>query len=295
MKRRDYLILFALGFILFIGAFSVSKSAFTGSVITGGVVDDELNLSPTYSNDDAVRDFQSQRDLLREEVSERIRLVAGEGVENSTKDFVVDFVSGRGIRSDQIMNISLVDLNSLPNHASIDNVNDANLAIYNVKYNEDNAEESVFVVVYSLNELEDKGDLIFLNNNKNILVYGSNMELSGEGMFLQSTGVEGSLENGYTMIRKGSITAISSSMNLISGSDEDVIEVVIYKNGEPMSFGNSFSLDSKGLRRDYDLQSEGIIKFLPGDVISVYVRSSSGSNQTIWKDVVTLIEISTQE
>ncbi len=44
------------------------------------------------------------------------------------------------------------------------------------------------------------------------------------------------------------------------------------------------------LKKDYDVQSEDIVKFEAGDIISVSVEENG---DVVWKDVITMVEIVT--
>ncbi|MDO8467846.1 MAG: hypothetical protein Q7S56_02780 [Nanoarchaeota archaeon] len=304
MKRRDYMLLFAVIFILVLAVVTIYfKSNFTGNIITGGAVDESGNVSgslestSSLSNEDAQAIFDAERAALDTQISERIKLVAGEDLDNSTKEFVSKFVSQGGVQLNQINNITKVDLNALPKDVQIDNVKDANIAIYEVNYSTANfSEGQVYIVTYAVSSLKKLGDLILAQDKREILVFGSSAEMSGAGGFLSSAvGIKSSVSNGYVMARAGSITALSTNLNVISGVVNDSVEIIVYKNGEPISFGNSLEVSSAGGKIDYDVQSTGTIKFLPGDVISAYAKSSSDAAETKWSDVVTLVEITADE
>ncbi len=289
MKRRDYMLLFVVAFLIiiaFVGIY-LKGGISGGAVVSGNVVDDSS--ANSLSNDDAKGDFDKQRDELRSQLSDRLKSIKSD-VDDSTVDFLMDFVYQRGIDVNQINNVGKVDLNSLPSDISVDNVHNANLAIYSVNYSSD---QELYVVAYSVNSLDD---ITQVSKNREFLVYGSSKEMNGEGGFLSSAAdVDGSTSTGYIMMRAGSVTAISTALESTSAVAGDSIETVIYKNGEPVRFGNSLSVDSDGFKRDYDVQSEGTVKFLPGDVLSVYVKSSANSADTSWKDAVTLVEITTED
>ena len=68
------------------------------------------------------------------------------------------------------------------------------------------------------------------------------------------------------------------------------IKIVVVKNGEAISFGNSLDADSNGVKVDYDVQSNEVVTFVPGDVISVYLEDSNGAK---YKNVITMLEITT--
>ncbi|MEK6895186.1 MAG: hypothetical protein AABX48_01570, partial [Nanoarchaeota archaeon] len=305
MKRRDYMLLFAVIFILVLAVVTIYfKSDFTGNIITGGAVDETGNVSSSLdssvsdvSNEDAQAIFQAERAAFDTQISEKIKLVAGEEIENSTKEFVSKFVSLGGVQLNQINNITKVDFNALPKNVQIDNVNNANLVVYEVNYSTANfSDGQVYIVTYAINSLRKLSDLIVAQDKREVLVFGSSAEMFGVGGFLSSAvGIESSVSNGYVMARAGSITALSTNLNVISGVANDSIEIIVYKNGEPISFGNSLDVSSNGDKIDYDVQSTGTIKFLPGDVISAYAKSSSDAADTKWNNVVTLVEITADE
>ncbi len=204
--------------------------------------------------------------------------------------YVKDFVEKRGIEPDSINDVKKIDFNDLPKEVNIENVDDTNLAIYEVDYdNPSNPDKGkVFVVTYSLEQLKSQGDLIIAQDKREFLNFGFNGEMAESGFLKSATGVEGSLEKGYVMMRGGSITGLSTNLEILEGTGQ--LEIVVYKNGEAVQFGNTFAVSSLGMQKDYDVQSKGIVTFEPGDIISVYVKASSG---TTWKDVITLLEITT--
>jgi len=90
-------------------------------------------------------------------------------------------------------------------------------------------------------------------------------------------------------MRSGSITGISTSLE-ITKADTKYVEIIIYKNGEAINFGNVIPVSSKGMEKDYDIQSLDIVTFEPGDIISVYAKT----NKNKIRDAITLIEITTE-
>jgi hypothetical protein len=204
-------------------------------------------------------------------------------------NYVENFVDKKGIDPSTINNITQVNFNDLPKEVNINNVSDANLAIYQVDYNQSSQKQSkVFVVTYSVSKLKSQGDIIVAQDTREFLNFGINGE-ENQSVFLNSaTGVEGSSDNGYVMMRSGSITGISTSLEALAGNGN--VDIVIYKNGQPIQFGNSFVIDSSGIKKDYQVQSKGTVTFESGDMISVYAKSSDG---VTYKDVTTLVEITT--
>lgn len=66
------------------------------------------------------------------------------------------------------------------------------------------------------------------------------------------------------------------------------VEIIIYRNGENVQFGNTFVVNSSEVMKDYDVESEETVKFEAGDVISVYAKAQGN---VVWKDVITIVEI----
>jgi hypothetical protein len=207
----------------------------------------------------------------------------------SVSEYVEEFVSKKGINPDKISDVSQVSFDDLPKEVNIENVNDNNLAIYEVNYNETPEEQKkMFVITYSVDKLSTQGDLIVSHDKRMFLNFGLNKEIANSEFLNTASGVEGSLEKGYVMMREGSITGISTVLDITQSAEQGQIEIVIYKNGIPIGFGNTISSDAVGVKKDYDVQSKGVVSFEPGDVISAYVKVNGSL-----KDVITLIEITT--
>ena len=103
-----------------------------------------------------------------------------------------------------------------------------------------------------------------------------------------ANGIHSNTEKGYVMIREGSITGISTNMEITKPSDDEEVEIVIYKNGKEVGFRNILDASSSGTKIDYDAQSKGIVNFKAGDIISAYLNSK---NNTSLADITTTIEI----
>ena len=221
------------------------------------------------------------------EIAEAVSGV-GEGVGTEVSGFVEDFVAKRGIQPSDIDKIESVDFDALPKEVNIENVGDHNLAVYEVDYNAEQGQEKIYVVAYSVEQLKSQGDIIVAQDKRNFLNFGHGGEMTS-GFLETATGVETSLEKGYVMPRDGSITAVSTNLEVV-GSTEGNIEIVVYKNGEQISFGNTIDASGIGVKKDYDVQSKNVVAFEAGDVISVYAK---GDSDVAWKDVVTIVEITT--
>jgi len=223
--------------------------------------------------------------------SQVIQDKTGSSVSENVQGYVEKFVEKKGIDADKINNITQVDFNSLPKEVNIQNVNDNNLAIYQIDYNKSStAQSKVFVVTYSVDKLKSQGDLIVAQDKREFLNFGFNGQADQSEFMKTATGVDGSLDKGYVMMRSGSITGISTDLETLSGNGN--IEIVIYRNGEAIEFGNTFVVDSAGIKKDYDVQSKGTVPFEAGDTISAQVKSSNGIS---WKDATTLVEVTTSD
>ena len=221
-------------------------------------------------------------------VSEIVGNVAsGLGVDVS--GYVQDFVKKRGVLPENIENITQVDFNALPKEVNIENVGDHNLVIYQVDYDTGSGTDQVYVITYSVNELKAQGDLIIAHDKRQFLNFGASGTRIGSGFIETSTGVTTALDKGYVMVRDGSITAVSTNLEIFENSAGS-LEIIIYKNGEKVSFGNTFSTEISGVKKDYDVQARDTVTFNAGDVVSVYVLSGEG---VVWGDVTTMVEITT--
>ncbi len=229
---------------------------------------------------------------LDEEINAAVSKAAGVDVSENVKGFVGEFVKKRGIQPESIKSVKEVDFNALPEEVNIQNVGDTNLAIYQVDYESSpGSNEKVFVVGYSVEKLKAQGDLIVAHDKRNFLNFGSNEIMGASGFLSTATGVKTNESKGYVMVREGSITALSTNLDIVKANPGKV-EVIVLKNGKPISFGNTIDTSSIGVKKDHDVQSKGVVTFKPGDVISAYVSVSS-SDGVSWRDVITLIEITT--
>jgi len=207
------------------------------------------------------------------------------GLTEEVKEIVEDVVAKKGIDEENIESIEPVDYNNLPDAISIENIDTTNLVIYEVDIGED---KPVYVITAS-DELFIGVSKIPTTREVLILNFGYEGEMKKKDEFLDTaTGIETSLEKGYVMMRDGSITGISTNLEIVRGKGN--IEVIIYVNGERIEFGNNFVGDSEAVKKDYDIQSEGTVKFEAGDVISVSVEADG---DIVWKDVITMVEIVT--
>jgi len=207
----------------------------------------------------------------------------------NVQDVVADIAQKKGIDKSEIKDIKEVDFENLPNEIKIENLDETNLAIYEVTTYEAN-EKPVYVITVSDTKFQET--LKQIVQRKMLLTFGLD-EQSSESIFLEtSTGVKTDVQKGYVMMRAGSITGISTDLEVLENNGYSEVEIIIYKNGQEVGFRNTFSVDSLGNKKDYDVQSENVVTFEPGDIISVYAKVNG---ETSIKDVVTLVEIVVNE
>jgi hypothetical protein len=198
------------------------------------------------------------------------------GVEQEIRDFVEE---SRGI---VVSNITEVNFSDLPDEVDIEKIENTSIVIYEVDY----GEMPLFVITSS--GVEKSVVSVPVCDAKLLLHFGFGEEMGGSGFLNMASGVQGSLEKGYVMLRDGSVTGISTNLEVVSSVAGGGVEVVIYKNGVEVGFRNYLSVDVSGVKIDYDVQSKGIVNFRAGDVISVYLSSENG---VVLADVTTVIEV----
>ena len=237
-------------------------------------------------NSDGASNEKNNTQNIEEGLTEKV----SEGdVSAPAYDYVLNFAKKKGVLPSEINFVKEVDFDALPKEVNIENVGDHNLAIYEVAYNDNGTEDKVYVVTYSVDKLAAQGDLIVAQDKRQFLNFGFSGKMNKSGFLKTATGVETNLEKGYVMVRDGSITAVSTDLEVFESIPGD-IEIIVYVNGEQVGFGNLLSTETKGVKKDYDVQSKGVVNFNAGDVISVYLKSSKDA---VWGDVINLIEITT--
>lgn len=207
-------------------------------------------------------------------------------LEKDVEDFVKNVVEEKSISENDVKSVRQVDFAELPENVNLTNIDDTNLALYEIDIN---GKKSIFVITVS--EETFKKTLSSEDYKRSFLNFGTEETVNGSGFLKTATGVETSFEKGYVMTRSGSITAMSANLEVVDG-DSGKIEIIIYKNGEPIGFGNSIIADSKGVVKDYDVLSYNTVEFEQGDVLSVYVKAD---DNILWKDVITMVEITTAD
>jgi len=199
------------------------------------------------------------------------------------KEKVKEISDKKGITTEgKDVNISKVDFSNLPSEISLENIDDTNLAIYEVVPLDN---QSFFVITLSEETFEKME--VPDTYSKLLLNFGFAGKMNESGFLKTSTGVLSGLEKGYVMIGEGSITGISTNLEVLDKNSEEKIEIIIYKNGKEMGFGNSLSADMSEIKNDYDIQSREIVTFRQGDVISAYVKAEN----VVYKDVITMVEL----
>jgi hypothetical protein len=195
-------------------------------------------------------------------------------------DAVNEVAKEKGINTADIQSVESVDYSDLPDQIDIDNIDKTNLEIYQVTLPDD----KMFVLTFGGDKVNVKNDA----EQKQLLSFGYSGEMTNG--FLNSVGgVSMSADRGYVMIHDGSVTGMSTSLDVENSVDGKRIELIIYKNGKAINFGNEVSASLNGAQKDYDSQSSGVVTFEAGDTISVYAEGDDG---VLLKDVITMVEIS---
>jgi hypothetical protein len=196
------------------------------------------------------------------------------------QNFVKEVGESKGIEKDSIKNIKQVDFNENKENIKIENIDDTNLAIFELEV--EGSEGPVFVITASDQQFRKT---IEKYTNKMLLSFGKK-NLNDSAFMDSAAGITTSEQKGYVMMRDGTITGISTSVEILDGQGD--IEIILYKNGQPTGFKNQFN--EKGIQTDYDLQSEGIIEFQKGDILSMKINNKNLINI---KDINSLLEVMT--
>ena len=204
--------------------------------------------------------------------------------------FIENIVEQRGLNESDIGNITQVDFEDLPEAVSLEDIDNTNLGIYQIEILNGSP---VYVITmsdetYSRTKLSEN----IIDVKRSYLNFGSSKKTDEDGFLETATGVKTSAEKGYVMVRAGNITGISTNLEVKKKDSKGQIEIILYKHGQAVGFGNTLIADVKEVKTDYDIQSEGLGAFNAGDIISVYVNAVGDLE---WKDVTTLIEITTTE
>lgn len=209
-------------------------------------------------------------------------------ISGDVKDLVKHVAEKKGVDINPNVKVKKEDLNNLPKEVDLKNIDDTNLAVYSVNSGEG---KPVYVLTLSQDTYEKLQET--QDYKRMLLNFGTSSVVKSSEFLETATGVQGSVEKGYVMMRDGSITGLSTNLNVVLTSEtNEPIEIMIYKNGKPSGFENSLNSYSSEVQKDYDIQSEGTIDFLAGDVMSVYVIVPEGVSI---EDVTTLLEITTSE
>lgn len=199
-----------------------------------------------------------------------------------TNNFVKNIIKEKGISEEDIQEINKVNFNNLPKQVDLKNIDETNLAIYEIKTKE---AEPFYVLTVSDEKFKQTVQQYL---NKMFLNFGYDSELVDSSFLKSVAGVQSSSENGYVMMREGSITGISTSLNVLKSNGFSEVSIIIYKNSEPVGFRNVVGFDSTGTYTDYDTISDEVITFEPGDVISVYVEINGDA---LIDNLINLVEI----
>ncbi len=205
------------------------------------------------------------------------------GTASTIPEAVEDVIKKKNLKTEDIESVTSVDYEDLPEQIEIESIDDTNLEIYEVDVNS----EKLFVLTFGGETVKAPEPVL----QRQFLSFGVSGEMSEDGFLESASGVEMDSNRGYVMMREGSITGISTNLDVMNSASSGRIEIVIYKNGKEINFGNEVSASSEGVQKDYDIQSINVVTFEAGDVISVY---ADAHEEIVWKDVITMIEITTK-
>ena len=203
--------------------------------------------------------------------------------ENFVKDVLID----NGVGDEDITLVQQVEFDDFPQRVNVKNIDKTNLALYELK--SANNEKSFFAITFAEEYIPPQVS-VPVSYSRSLLNFGFGGEMKESGYLETINGVGGGLDSGYVMMREGSITGISTNLEIVNGSNEQ-IEIIIYKNGELIGFRNTLNANLVGIKNDHDLQSVDTVTFIQGDVISVYAKTQGN---IIWRDVITIVEITTE-
>ena len=196
-------------------------------------------------------------------------------VTNEINEIVNDVSSAKGFTKENVKEVKEVNFSELPEEISLQNIDDTNLAIYKVDMGEEKP-------LYAITASETKSKKVIQNfsnktilnsSNKMMLNFGFAEEIYESSYLKSATGVLGDNGKGYVMMRNGSITGMSTNLEVIEGKGE--IEIIINKGNDIVEFRNAFNVQNPGIITDYDTLSEEILNFQPGDIIQGPMVQSS--------------------
>ena len=130
-------------------------------------------------------------------------------IDDKVDEFLKNVAEKKGISVEEIKNITSIDFNDLPENLSIKNIDEEAIEIYQVNVNDG---PSIFILTASKKNIQK---ILQTPISTTLLNFGFSGE-SNSSLFLNTaTGAQGSAENGYVMLRKGSITGISTNFEII--------------------------------------------------------------------------------
>lgn len=183
-----------------------------------------------------------------------IFLVAAQEIATEEENYINYFLKEQGI--DTIKTVEKVNETTLPEEIDISNVNENQIGVYGVTYEENGIEKKLFVFSYSDEEFK-KPDIKTISE-KNYLTFSKPDSVNS-----------GYINSGYIMLNSGSIIGLSTTANVDNGK----IIVEVHKNGQPMLISNEFFNNY-----DFDLESKNLDTFEIGDVISIYIKTEGGAS-----------------
>lgn len=200
---------------------------------------------------------------------------------SDVKEKIKDVAEERGevIEDEDIKEINFTDL---PGELDIEEIGDTSVSIYEVNFS-----DRPFFVITAGGMFEAEPE-VAVGETRTLFHFGVAGEVESPEFLNMASGVSSSMDRGYVMMRGGSVTGISSSLDVVDFVNGEIVEIVIYRNGEEIGFRNVLGAGDLGVEIDYDLISKGVVNFEAGDVLSVYVLFGTG---VVVEDVSVALEV----
>jgi len=236
----------------------------------------------------------------------KIRDKIASSISDKADKYIDKFVEKKEIKVESITNVTEINLEKLPSEINIGDVKDADIAFYQIDFNDAGKSNRIFVVSFLADGL--KMEKPFEPKNVTItpptkglpsqivpknLAFRFTGEMDKTGFLESVAGISGSINDGYIMSGSGNIVNVSTDLEVYEG--KGTIGITLYKNGVPTLLTTSFVIDPDKLIVNpdtksyfvYGILSQGNVSFKNGDIISVYVTLSDG---VILKSITTSVQ-----
>ncbi|MCL5018512.1 MAG: hypothetical protein M1416_01960 [Candidatus Pacearchaeota archaeon] len=246
------------------------------------------------------------------DIANKIRDKIASSVADNADKYIEKFVDKKKIDVESITNVTELDFENLPPEINVGNVKDADIAFYQIDFEQDGKSDTVFVVSYSVGELKLKKPFVPKNVTlpsaneipalappqriPRTLIFEYSGEMTASGFLDSVAGTTASIDSGYRMVTNGSILMMSTNLEIYEEAAGKSITITLYKNGMPTEISDSFVVDPNNLiitpgTRSYfvyTIESRGNVPFKDGDTISVFVTLPKG---VVLKSITNAVEL----